>query len=481
MSTAPVTPLTHAVLRPVHGTTRSGTIASRVSDAIVLGVFVAGQQIPSEAELAGVFGVAPMTVRDALTSLRAGDLIVTRRGRGGGSFVTDDAARRLLTGTLSDSDGNAAALQEARDAAAHLTALVGGAATLAATRVSSADQRALAVTIADFDCAEGPLELAQAAARIAMLLGSWSQSPRLTREIIAAEISWIPWAAHAYSTDRPTGVGGHPFDALVTALRTGDGDAARHATEQHIDAVVRVLDRERLAALTATSTPDRVTSPADVIKAVDARFSAAVHALDTVAASAAPLATSCAACLRDQPGISGVGFAHHPDLGRDQVDWFIRDPVGTRDDAGGAGTRRQDVDAAPGALGFSGYRSLDWFALPESTGSPVVVGPYVDFLCGDSYTFTLAVPSVTDGAFAGVYVADIAVHTLERAVRPLLAGCPGAPVLVNATDRVAASFDPLLPVGSLAGEEFTTVATSERFPFRVLTRRTAASSGTMEE
>jgi DNA-binding FadR family transcriptional regulator len=470
MSTVSVTPLTHAVLRPVHGATRSGTIVSRVSDAIVLGVFVAGQQIPSEAELAGVFGVAQMTVRDALTTLRGDNLIVTRRGRGGGSFVTDDAAARLLTGTLSDDDGNAAALQEARDAATHLTTLVGGAAELAATRVSSADRRTLAAAVDAFDNAADPLETAQATARIAMLLGSWSQSPRLTREIIAAEISWIPWAAHAYSTDLPDGADGtdgHPLDDLVTAVRAGDGDAARHATAQHIAAVVHALDAERLAAL---STARHGTSPTEVIATVDARFAAVVHALDTVAASDTPLPVSCAACLGAHPDISGVGFAHHPDLGRDQVDWFIRDP---------AGMHRQDVDATPGALGFSGYRSLDWFALPETTGHPVVVGPYVDFLCGDSYTFTLAVPSVTDGTFDGVYVADIAVHTLERAVRPLLATCPGTPVLVNATGRVAASADPLLPVGSLAGDGLTTVAASTRFPFRVLTRRTAATSGTM--
>ena len=59
-------------------------------------------QLPSELELAERLGVSTVTVREALTSLREQGLVRTRRGRGGGSFVTapDDAASSVLRARL---------------------------------------------------------------------------------------------------------------------------------------------------------------------------------------------------------------------------------------------------------------------------------------------------------------------------------------------------------------------------------------------
>src|SRR3954469_5986810 len=67
---------------------RSEQVAQRLTDAIILGVLAAGERLPSEPELARRFGVALITVREGLGILRASGLVVTRRGREGGSFVT---------------------------------------------------------------------------------------------------------------------------------------------------------------------------------------------------------------------------------------------------------------------------------------------------------------------------------------------------------------------------------------------------------
>ena len=70
----------------------SEAIVRRVGDLIGSGELRAGDRLPPEVELAESFGVAPMTVRTALQVLREYGLVVTRRGRGGGTFVHDEAA-----------------------------------------------------------------------------------------------------------------------------------------------------------------------------------------------------------------------------------------------------------------------------------------------------------------------------------------------------------------------------------------------------
>ncbi len=59
----------------------------RITEAIHLGLLDDGERLPVEVDLAAQFGVAPMTVREALATLREQELVETRRGRSGGSFV----------------------------------------------------------------------------------------------------------------------------------------------------------------------------------------------------------------------------------------------------------------------------------------------------------------------------------------------------------------------------------------------------------
>lgn len=72
---------------PFAGASRSDAVARRLSDVIKLGFMDDGEQLPSEAELAAQLGVATVTLREALQTLRREGLIETRRGRRGGSFV----------------------------------------------------------------------------------------------------------------------------------------------------------------------------------------------------------------------------------------------------------------------------------------------------------------------------------------------------------------------------------------------------------
>lgn len=62
-------------------------VAGQLRELIVTGHLHAGNQLPTEAELSTVFGVSRSTIREALRSLSAQNLVYTSRGVTGGTFV----------------------------------------------------------------------------------------------------------------------------------------------------------------------------------------------------------------------------------------------------------------------------------------------------------------------------------------------------------------------------------------------------------
>jgi DNA-binding FadR family transcriptional regulator len=76
-------------LRPLGSEAAGARIADRFVTAIALGQFVPGQKLPSVRELAALLEVSPTTVREALGRLSALGYVTVKRGRAGGTFVTD--------------------------------------------------------------------------------------------------------------------------------------------------------------------------------------------------------------------------------------------------------------------------------------------------------------------------------------------------------------------------------------------------------
>lgn len=78
---------------------RAAAIAAELISRIIAGEYPPGSRLPSEAALCAMFQVSRSSVREALGRLSALELITTRRGAGGGAFVTrpapQDMAARL--------------------------------------------------------------------------------------------------------------------------------------------------------------------------------------------------------------------------------------------------------------------------------------------------------------------------------------------------------------------------------------------------
>ncbi|HYX86555.1 MAG TPA: FCD domain-containing protein [Gaiellales bacterium] len=112
-------------------------VVARIGVAVDLGLLAPGDRLPDEAELAGAFDVAPITMRRALRRLCDQGLLVRRRGRSGGTFVSSDPAH---VSTLAEYQADRAAVRrEAWDLLDYRLVLEAGAIHLAADRATLAD------------------------------------------------------------------------------------------------------------------------------------------------------------------------------------------------------------------------------------------------------------------------------------------------------------------------------------------------------
>lgn len=119
---------------------------------------------------------------------------------------------------------------------------------------------------------------------------------------------------------------------------------------------------------------------------------------------------------------------------------------------------------------------LEWYRVPEATGSRHIAGPFVDYLCSNEITITSALPVELDSGFVGVICADVLVSALEDALHAELS-C--GVTLINASGRVILSseadwqtgdrFPGVDPERGLAGlPDAVRVAGSARYPFALV-------------
>ncbi len=227
-----------AVFAPLETAGRAEVITRRLTDAISLGVLPDGLMLPSETELAERLGVATVTVREALGSLRTAGLLRTTRGRRGGSFVCSpaDGGRSALLDRL-----RGLGQGELRDLGDHYAAVGGTCAALASQRADDSDVarlEGLAPAVRDGRVAS---EWLRAEGAFHLELAVAAQSARLAREEIElqAEIGPLLWLVHAHAEAHGDAADAH--ERLVQAVAQGDGATARAVLESHVHQLVQAL------------------------------------------------------------------------------------------------------------------------------------------------------------------------------------------------------------------------------------------------
>lgn len=91
-------------LKPVVKTSAAKQIADQIKECIIDGTFKSGDQLPTEHKMSEHFGVSRPTIREALKKLAAQNLITSKRGPAGGTFINDykveDASDFLTSSTI---------------------------------------------------------------------------------------------------------------------------------------------------------------------------------------------------------------------------------------------------------------------------------------------------------------------------------------------------------------------------------------------
>ncbi|MDI5922868.1 GntR family transcriptional regulator [Halomonas sp. LR5S13] len=225
---------------------RTEQVVRRMIEAIDLGLYVEGQQLPSETELANQFGVATVTLREALGYLRQVGVIETRRGRNGGSFVcaTEEISVELMLDRLDEWS-----VIELRDLGDEHMAIAGTAARLAAKRATPDSYQHMAYYIESLGQARNRRERRRADARFHIEIAAHSQSVRLTHAEIRLQSQLGEWLWLDTHQTPDTASIQKEHQAILEAIQQADADSAGARAEAHVMNGIRRLIAMKIALM----------------------------------------------------------------------------------------------------------------------------------------------------------------------------------------------------------------------------------------
>lgn len=413
----------------------------QLGDAIRRGILLDGERLPAEPRLAAQLGVSTVTLREALVALRQQGLVVTRRGRGGGTFVVSPDMSAELASRLRE-----LSCSGLRDLGDQRAAVSGTAARLAAGRALPIEVAAIRDQLDRFAAATAVGDRRRASTQLGLAIAAAAQSPRLVQAELqlAAEIGDLLWLG---VTDSEHAATAGAYEALAAAIEAGEPAQARDLAEERIRTETTRLVALRLQAYDTAQAPP--------LQAVGAELDSLIARLVTLGTKFAEAVREPArhddltvlhaeifAILADHGDLAmGAGVITAPDVLTDAslwLEWWWTPASGNPE--------RLRVNLDPAAPDFYDYTTAPWYTSVEESGEPQAVGPYVDHLCTGDYTITMSVPVRVGGRFVGVAAADVLVSSLEHQIVPALGR--DAVALTSADGRVIASTSPDLPPGS---------------------------------
>jgi DNA-binding FadR family transcriptional regulator len=225
--------LLQSVFKPVRPPTTFEETVERLGTAIRLGILPPGSRLPAERRLADQLGISRSTLRHALTTLVQSGHLISRRGRSGGTFVTE---RPPLVEPEGKPLGAAAwAVLDYR------VAIEAGATLLAGERASANQLERLASQVERMAGAERFQDYRRADIRFHIGLAEAARSPRLVTAMteVQGQLSeLIGLIAH------PEEVLTHSNEQhrrLVALLRRGDSFRAVRVMREHIEGTEHIL------------------------------------------------------------------------------------------------------------------------------------------------------------------------------------------------------------------------------------------------
>lgn len=453
----------------------AGQVAQRLREAIQLGILLDGERLPPEAKLAEQLGVSTVTLREALAVLREQGLVITRRGRGGGTFVIAADLDRALARRLREFS-----VAQLRDLGDHRGAISAMTARLAAQRAVPAEVNELRRQLDRLRTARGASDRRRAAQQFSVAVAAAAQSPRLlTEELrLSAEVGDLLWL-QASEDDHRAAVAVR--ERLVAAIERRDAVAAADVAHQQVAAETARLAGLRLNAYVAdpgqavpagrqSDGQSRLVGLGESLERLFTVLENLGGMLTGLFATASGSPAASGSVQRDdlaklRPAIfglladhrdlaSGAGVLTAPNVLADAplwLEWWWTTPAGSPE--------QLRVNLDPTAPDFFDYTTAVWYTAAERGRSGgTATGPYVDYFCTGEYTITLSVPVRLGGRFLGVAAADVLVSNLEGQVLPALLAA-GRPVALTSPEGrvIAATTADLVPGARVPASDATLV------------------------
>jgi DNA-binding FadR family transcriptional regulator len=226
MTEAPPSDVHHAVYRPVRqGNALEDTVA-RLVQTVRLGVTAPGESLPSERELAVLYGVSRDTVREAIRELAGAGYLESRRGRYGGTFIADPLPRPAEPPTV--------AAAELDDVLGMRRVLESGAARAAATRTLEAGERDALWARYEEAAAAGAEGYRRADTLLHLTIADLAGVPSLVPLVAENRARINAWLDTFPLLPRNIEHSNAQHQRMVTAILAGRADAASAAVLDHL-------------------------------------------------------------------------------------------------------------------------------------------------------------------------------------------------------------------------------------------------------
>jgi GntR family transcriptional repressor for pyruvate dehydrogenase complex len=216
-------------------------VVDRLVTAVALGLYVTGQQLPTERELAAMLGVSRTSVREALKQLTETGYLEVRRGRKGGYFVRANWGPASAGHVRRQLVANWPMFEQIFDARTLIEPLI---ARTAASRRTAGDAAAMQAALQAYLEARDHDASRRADAALHAAIAEATRNPMLAalsvdlRARITLNLGAEPYTDEA----RRIAIGQHR--ELVAAVCEGRGDAAAAIAARHFtlsEALIREL------------------------------------------------------------------------------------------------------------------------------------------------------------------------------------------------------------------------------------------------
>ena len=224
-----------ALFRPVRNGNAFEDTVARLLQTIRLGIVAPGEALPPERDLATRFSVSRDTVRDAIRSLADAGYLVARRGRYGGTFVSDPLPEPVAPDTPPLTSA------ELEDVLGLRRILEVGAARAAAARELSAAERELLWTQSRETASASVEDYRRLDSRLHLAIGEVVGIPSLVslladnRTRVNHLLDTIPLLSRNIEHSN------QQHEAIVVAILTGNPDRAADEMAEHLEGSAALL------------------------------------------------------------------------------------------------------------------------------------------------------------------------------------------------------------------------------------------------